>query len=97
MEITHSFEAVQRSSTAEDRLRLVIDSAPALIHTARPDGYVDFLNQAWLTYLGLPLVDVCGWLWTKMFQPDDVEGFVAKYRAALAGGEPFEAEVLAAV
>ena len=26
-------------------LRQIVDSAPALIHTARPDGYLDFFNQ----------------------------------------------------
>jgi PAS domain S-box-containing protein len=85
---SHSDEAVQRSSSAEDRLRLIVDSAPALIHTARPDGDVDFVNQAWLDYWGLPLDDVCGWGWTKTSYPDDVEGRVAKWPAALASGEP---------
>jgi hypothetical protein len=35
--------------------RLVLDSAPALIHTALPDGYLDFFNESWLRYVGLPL------------------------------------------
>jgi hypothetical protein len=26
-------------------LRLVIDSAPSLIHTSLPDGYLDFFNK----------------------------------------------------
>jgi hypothetical protein len=26
-------------------LQLLIDSIPALIHTGRPDGYLDFFNQ----------------------------------------------------
>ena len=31
-----------------DVLRLV-DTAPSLIHTGRPDGYLDFFNQTWLS------------------------------------------------
>ncbi len=77
---------------AEDRLRLVVDTTPALIHTARPDGYVDYFNQRWLEYLGLALEDVCGWRWTNLIHPEDVEGILQKWRAALASGEPFEAE-----
>jgi len=46
-------------------LRLVIDSAPALIHTALPDGYLDFFNEAWLKYVGLSLQDLQGWAWTR--------------------------------
>jgi PAS domain S-box-containing protein len=89
---THSVEAVQGSSTAEDRLRLVIDSAPALIHTGLPDGYLDFFNQTWLNYLGLSLEDVAGWKWTAAIHCEDVAAIVEKWRTALATGEPFEHE-----
>ena len=70
-------------------LRLVIDSTPALIHTARPDGYLDFFNETWLRYVGLPLEDLEGWKWTSAIHPEDVEGIVNKWRASLASGEPF--------
>jgi hypothetical protein len=39
-------------------LQLIVDSAPALIHTGLPDGYLDFFNQAWLKYLGQPLEEL---------------------------------------
>jgi formate hydrogenlyase transcriptional activator len=80
---------------AEDRPRLVLDSTPALLHTARPDGYLDFFNQTWLRYVGLPLEDLQGWKWTAAIHPEDVEGFVNKWRASLACGEPslYEARV----
>src|ERR1700740_187916 len=70
-------------------LWLAIDSAPALIHTGRPDGYLDFFNQTWLKYLGRSLEDMQGWKWTASIYPDDVEGIVEKWRASLASGEPF--------
>jgi formate hydrogenlyase transcriptional activator len=69
--------------------RLLIDSAPALIHTSLPDGYLDFFNQSWLEYVGLSLQDLQGWNWTAAIHPDDVEGIVDKWRASLASGEPF--------
>ena len=31
-------------------IQLLVDSIPALIHTARPDGYLDYFNQRWLEY-----------------------------------------------
>ena len=70
-------------------LRAVIDSAPALIHTGLPDGYLDFFNQSWLTYVGRSLEDLQGWKWTDTIHPDDVEGIVDRWRASLASGEPF--------
>jgi PAS domain S-box-containing protein len=83
---------IQELRIAEARLRIAVDTAPALIHSARPDGYIDFLNKGWLEYVGLPLEDLEGWLWTKAFHPDDVEPCLTKWHASLASGEPFEAE-----
>jgi PAS domain S-box-containing protein len=69
--------------------QLLIDSAPALIHTSLPDGYLDFFNQSWLEYVGRSLEDLQGWKWTAAIHPDDVEGIVAEWRASLASGKPF--------
>jgi PAS domain-containing protein len=60
MGITRSVEAVQRSSSAEDRLRLVIDTIPVQVTRARPDSSLDFINHRWLEYLGVSDHDVAG-------------------------------------
>ena len=73
-------------------LRQVIDSAPALIHTARPDGHLDFFNQRWLDFVGLSQADLLGWQWTACIHPEDVEVFVEKWRTSIATGEPFQEE-----
>ena len=73
-------------------IQLLVDSIPALIHTARPDGYLDYFNKPWLEYLGVTLDKVTGWNWTAFIHPEDVEGIVAKWRACLATGEIFEYE-----
>jgi PAS domain S-box-containing protein len=69
-----------------------------MIHTGRPDGYLDFFNQTWLKYVGRPLEDLQGWKWTAFIDPEDVQGIVETWRASLASGEPFlyEARVLRA-
>ncbi len=85
-------EAVPRPGPTEDRLRLVIDTIPALVLSARPDGSVDFINQRWLEYTGLKSEELQGWGWRSVLHPEDVEKFVAELRAALAAGEPFENE-----
>jgi PAS domain S-box-containing protein len=63
---------------AMDRLPLAID--------------LDYFNQRWLEYLGLSLGDMCGWRWTNVIHPDDVEELVRKWRSSLSTGELFEAE-----
>jgi len=82
------------SEQGSERLnaQLLVDSIPALIHTARPDGYIDYFNKPWLDYLGVTLDKVTGWNWTAVVHPEDVEGIVAKWRACLATGEIFEYE-----
>src|SRR5258708_27421898 len=92
-----SADGVVRPAQAPD-LQFLIDSTPGLIHTSRPDGYLDFFNQTWLRYVGRSLEDLQGWKWTAFIHPEDVEGIVEKWRASLASGEPFlhEARVLRA-
>src|SRR5580698_8618292 len=70
--------------------RQIVDSSPALLHTARPDGYLDFFNQTWLDFAGVPLKNLLGWGWTSHIHPEDVEVFVQKMRESFAKGQPFQ-------
>lgn len=79
--------------TVEDQIlffRQIVDSSPALLHTARPDGYLDFFNQTWLDFAGMPLENLLGWGWTSCIHPEDVEALVQKMRESFANGEPFQ-------
>jgi PAS domain S-box-containing protein len=90
-----TMQADERSSV-DDRdlnLRQIIDSAPALIHTARPDGYLDFFNRTWLDFIGQPLENLLGWKWTSWIHPEEVESFVQRWRESIATGERFERAV----
>jgi PAS domain S-box-containing protein len=77
---------------AHEELRRLIDTTPALIHTGRVDGYLDYFNRGWLNYIGAKLDDVCGWGWRDFIHPDDVDELVSKWRAAIVSGEPLVAE-----
>jgi PAS domain S-box-containing protein len=78
---------------SEDRLRLVIDTIPAHVWSARPDGSVDFINRRWLETTGLALEDALGWDWDSVVHPDDLARYVSEWRTALATGKPMESEV----
>ena len=84
--------ASPRRESESLNIQLLVDSIPALIHTSRPDGYLDYFNKPWLEYLGATLEQVSGWNWTAFIHPEDVEGIVATWRASLASGEVFEYE-----
>jgi PAS domain S-box-containing protein len=70
--------------------RRIVDLSPALIHTGRSDGYLDFFNQGWLNFLGQPQEKLLGWQWTSFIHPEDVEALVEKWRESIATGEGFE-------
>src|SRR6266581_2313723 len=77
------------TSAPDSALQLIINSAPAFIHTARPDGHIDFFNRPWLEYVGLGPEDLLGWKWTVAIHPDDLDGILEKWRVSLASGKPF--------
>jgi formate hydrogenlyase transcriptional activator len=68
--------------------RLVVDSTPALVFSARPDGYVDYFNQRWFDYLGVPLAALEGWGWTSFIHPDDREEHLRLWRTSMSDGQP---------
>ena len=79
--------------SSEDRLRLVIDTIPAHVWSARPDGSVDFINRRFLESTGLSIENLLDWGWGSVVHPDDVARYVDEWHAALAAGEPMESEV----
>ena len=48
-------ELRQSEAIAEQRLRLVVDTTPAMINTCHPNGYLDYVNKGWLDYFGFSL------------------------------------------
>ena len=79
----------------QDQLRLVINTIPAMVWSALPDGSVDFVNQRWLEYFGRPLEKILGHAWTDAIYPQDRAETLKKWNAAFASGEPvrFEARL----
>jgi PAS domain S-box-containing protein len=85
-----AFRSQKEIHALKDKLRLVIDTIPAVVWSKLPDGSADFLNQRFRDYTGLSLEEGRGWGWMHAFHPEDRA--VEEWRAALAAGEPFEKE-----
>jgi PAS domain S-box-containing protein len=73
-------------------LRKVIDTIPALSWSARMDGSVDFLNQHYVNYTGIPLDQLLDWRWTVAIHPDDINGLKTTWRTVMDTGQAGEAE-----
>jgi len=90
-EIRERERAEEDLRESKDRLRLVIDTLPALVWSKLPDGSADFLNHRFREYTGLSVEEGLGWGWmTNAFHPEDRAE--EEWRAAFAAGEPFEKE-----
>jgi PAS domain S-box-containing protein len=77
---------------SEDRLRRIVDTIPAMVCSALPDGSVDFVNDRWLQYTGLSIEDSLGWRWTAAIHPDDTARTTDYWRTVLLSREPAEIE-----
>jgi PAS domain S-box-containing protein len=92
LELVGAVMDVTVAKEAADKIRLIINTVPGLLWTARPDGWVDFLNQRWLDYTGMTLEHGLGWAWQPGYHPDDLGNVLDKWRAAVAERKPLEVE-----
>jgi PAS domain S-box-containing protein len=84
-----AFDQIKKS---EDRLRLVIDTIPALVWRTRPDGAAEFFNQPCLDYTGLSLDQALEWGWTRAVHRDDVASLLRTCRTTWMSGKRGEVE-----
>jgi PAS domain S-box-containing protein len=83
------------TQTARDRgegldLRNLIETIPALVVCALPDGSVEFANRAWQEFTGGSLQQLRGSGWQTAIHPEDVRGFAEEWNAST--GKPFATE-----
>ena len=80
----------QRSDSME--LQNVIETIPALVVCALPDGTVEFVNRAWQEYTGCSPQKLNDSGWRSIIHADDLAKFVEEWDAALSAGRSFETE-----
>jgi PAS domain S-box-containing protein len=89
--IITSLTAKVRKMAEEARAaqRALVDTIPALVWSALPDGALDFVNRRW-EEIGLSLADLQGSKWETVIHPDERTEVVDKWRAAVEAGIPYE-------
>jgi len=73
-------------------LRDLIETLPALVLCALPDGSVEFANRAFHEYSGCSLAELRGGEWHSLIHSDDRVDFVDQWSANLASGTAFETQ-----
>jgi PAS domain S-box-containing protein len=84
--------AERELAASERNLQLTVDTIPALVWSARPDGTADFFNRHYLDYVGQTPQDLSGWAWTSAVHPEDLEKLGAVWQAARETGGGAECE-----
>jgi len=65
-------EGQQGQPLNEQNLQKLVETIPAFLWRARPDGEIDYVNRRLLEFLGSPLEEIVGWGWTEKVHPDDI-------------------------
>lgn len=91
-DITERKQAEDAVRKSEDYLRLAIDTTPMMAWSMQPDGVVDFLNQRWIDYTGLPLEEYIKDP-TGPVHPEDIPRVMEHWLVSKAAGTEWEEEL----
>jgi PAS domain S-box-containing protein len=71
-DVTHRKLGERKVAESEARFRSIANSAPVLIWVTGRDGNREFVNQAYLDFLGLSDTEALGFEWRKALHPEDL-------------------------
>lgn len=80
------------SEEREAHLRTVIDTIPTMVWSLTADGKVDFVNQRWIDYTGISLLQALEQP-NSIVHTDDLPGVYASWLEQMANGEPHQSEM----
>lgn len=81
-----------RGAESAQLFRLIAETIPHMVWTARPDGWNDYLNARVREYTGLTTPQLEGWGWSSILHPEDRERCLERWTAALRNGRPYAIE-----
>jgi PAS domain S-box-containing protein len=83
-------EAELRQSEA--RFRVMADSAPAPVWMTTAEGPIEFANQAFSEFAGIPTEQLVGDIWAELLHPDDILNVATVRAKAAEGPDPYWVE-----
>src|SRR6202046_2618272 len=93
MDVTEQEQLTEELRRREKELRDVIDTIPAIVWSALPDGSSTYVNKRFVEYTGLSAEQVAGSGWQAIVHPDDLERIAGQWKEAVTTGKPHEFEV----
>lgn len=77
---------------SEARYRTLADTMPQVVFIATASGFVEYVNQPGLEYMGLPLDQAIGFGWLDAVHPDDRRLVADRWLECLKIGKTYEFE-----
>lgn len=81
-------EAALRES--ESALRTLANAMPMLTWMAHPDGWIFWYNNRWYEYTGTSVMDMAGWGWESVHNPEYLPLVKERWMESIAAGTSFE-------
>ncbi|MGZ5198444.1 MAG: ATP-binding protein [Telluria sp.] len=91
-DITARKNAEESLRQSEEVLRALANSIPQLAFMARDDGAIDWFNERWYEYTGIPPDQATGWGWERVLDPEVLHAVQEHWQHCVRTGEPFEME-----
>jgi PAS domain S-box-containing protein len=91
-DISLQVRAEDAAVKSEARFRVIADSMPQMVWSARVDGSHDYFNARWYEFTGAPVGSTDGAGWLEVVHPADRDGAAQAWSDARHSGEPLSAE-----
>jgi PAS domain S-box-containing protein len=91
-DISLQIQAEDAAAKSEARFRVIADSMPQMVWSARVDGGHDYFNARWYEFTGAPIGSTDGEGWLSLLHAEDRERAAAAWRSARASVEPHHDE-----
>jgi len=92
--LRHTLETQHRQlGESEARFRALINSVPAMVWAAAPDGTMNLVTDQWIEYCGMTKEQLARDWPRLVLHPDDYERCMTQWTQALTDGTPYEIEV----
>lgn len=93
LDVTSRKKAEQAILESEAKFRLLAQSMPNHVWTARANGNIDWMNERTYDFAGRPKGSMDGDNWSSMVHPDDLPKIVESWEAAVRNGHLFKGEL----
>ncbi|GAA4334772.1 hypothetical protein GCM10023184_29090 [Flaviaesturariibacter amylovorans] len=93
LDITEQKKAEIALRESESRFRSLADEAPAFIFLANADARIEYINDTWIRFTGLPKDEALGQGWATITHPDDLQRSFDIYNHAFATHTAYQYEM----